>query len=396
VRKDLLYAGTETGVYVSFDGGARWQPLGMDLPGETGDAAGATAGRLPIVPITDLVVEGNDLVVATQGRSFWILDDVGPLRQGAAAAEVRLFAPSPALRFFSAGRPQPGLGRNPPNGAIVYYSLSRAPKDDEEVTLEFLDASGAVLRKLSSQPKADPAAGGGDEEDGPPPPPQKLAAKAGLNRAVWDLRGEEAARFKGLILWSAETRGPIVPPGRYQVRLSAEGQTLTQPLEVKKDPRLATTDADFTRQYDLRRKIRDKLTETHEAIGRIREVREQVRSAADRSKAAGGAAVAAAAEALDKKLTGVEEALYQTKNQSSQDPLNFPIRLNNKLAALARVVDSADAAPTEQSQAVYDDLASKIDAQLAALAQVLSSDLASFNKLVREQDVPAVVIKPKA
>jgi hypothetical protein len=395
VRPDLLYAGTEVGVYVSLDGGARWQPLAMDLPGETGDAAGTTAGRLPVVPITDLVIEGHDLVVATQGRSFWILDDVGPLRQGAASAETRLFTPSPAVRFFASGRPQPGLGQNPPSGALVYYALASAPKEDEEITLEFLDATGTVLRKLSNKPKADPAAPAGDD-DGPPRPPQKLSAKAGLNRAVWDLRGEEATRFKGLILWSGETRGPIVPPGRYQVRLTAGGQTLTQPLEVRKDPRLATTEADFAKQYDLRRKIRDKLTESHEAIVRLRDVREQMRGAAERSKgAAGGAAVAAAAEALDKKLTAVEEALYQTKNQSSQDPLNFPIRLNNKLAALAQVVDSADAAPSEQSQAVYDDLVARIDAQLANLAEVMSTDLVSFNKLVREQDVPAVVVKTK-
>jgi len=398
VRQDLLYAGTETGVYVSLDGGARWQPLGMDLPGETGDAAGATAGRLPVVPITDLVVEGNDVVAATQGRSFWILDDVSPLRQAPGADQTRLFEPSPAVRFFAGGRPQPGRGQNPPSGAVVYYSLATAPKEGEEVTLEFLDGSGTVLRKLSSKPPPDAApAAGEDDDDGPPRAPQKLPARPGLNRATWDLRLEEASRFKGLILWSGETRGPVVPPGRYQVRLTAGGQTLTQPLEVRKDPRLATSDADFAKQHGLLRKIRDKLTETHDAIARIRDAREQVRAAAERSKAAGGRAeVAAAAEALDKKLTAVEETLYQTRNQSSQDPLNFPIRLNNKLAALAGVVGSADAAPTAQSYAAYDDLVAKIDAQLAALAQVLSADLARFNRLVREQDVPAVVIKTKA
>jgi hypothetical protein len=302
------------------------------------------------------------------------------------------------MRFFASGRPQPGLGQNPPSGAVVYYTLAAAPKEDEEITLEFLDASGNVLRRLTSKPRPQPEAGPSDDDDGPPRPPQKLSAKAGLNRAVWDLRSEEASRFKGLILWSGETRGPVVPPGRYQVRLGAGGQTFTQPLEVRKDPRLSTTDADFIKQYDLRRKIRDKLTEAHDAIVRLRDVREQVRAVAERTKAAGGAAaIAQAAEALDQKLTAVEEALYQTKNQSSQDPLNFPIRLNNKLAALARVVDSADAAPTEQSYAVYDDLAAKVDAQLAALAEVLSRDLADFNRVVREQDVPAVVVKqPKA
>jgi photosystem II stability/assembly factor-like uncharacterized protein len=398
VRKDLLYAGTETGLYVSFDGGAHWQPLGMDQPGETGDAAGATAGRLPVVPITDLVVKGNDVVVATQGRSFWILDDVSPLRQAPSADQTRLFEPAPAVRFFGGGRPQPGLGQNPPNGAVVYYALGKPPAEGEEVTLEFLDGAGTVLRKLSSKPREDaPAAAGEDDDDGPPRAPVKLPANAGLNRFAWDLRLEEASRFKGLILWSGETRGPVVPPGRYQVRLTAGGQTLTQPLEVRGDPRLATSEADFAKQYELLRRIRDKLTETHEAIARIRDVRQQVRGAAERSKAAGGRPeVGAAAEALDKKLTAVEETLYQTRNQSSQDPLNFPIRLNNKLAALARVVGSADAAPTAQSYAVYDDLVAKIDAQLAALAQVLSADLAGFNRLVREQDVPAVVIKTKA
>jgi hypothetical protein len=188
-----------------------------------------------------------------------------------------------------------------------------------------------------------------------------------------------------------------VPPGRYQVRLTAGGATLTQPIEVRKDPRVSTDDAAFAKQYELQRRIRDKLTETHDAIARIRDVREQVRGAAARAKSTPAAAeVGAAAEALEKKLTAVEETLYQTKNQSSQDPLNFPIRLNNKLAALAGAVDGADAAPTDQSYAVYDDLAAKIDAQLAALAQVLKDDLARFNRLVRERDVPAVVNTTKA
>jgi ferritin-like metal-binding protein YciE len=249
-----------------------------------------------------------------------------------------------------------------------------------------------VLRRISSRPPAEAASPGDDDEDGPPRAPAKLPAKAGLNRFAWDLRLEEASRFPGLILWSGELRGPVVPPGRYQVRLTAAGQTFTEPLEVRKDPRLSTTDADFAKQYDLLRKIRDKLTETHDAVARIRAVREQVNGAAARAKTTPAAAeVAAAAEALEKKLTAVEEALYQTRNRSSQDPLNFPIRLNNKLAALARAVGSADAAPTEQSYAVYEDLLGKIDAELATLARLVESDLARFNQLVRERDVPAVV-----
>jgi hypothetical protein len=196
-----------------------------------------------------------------------------------------------------------------------------------------------------------------------------------------------------MILWGGGTQGPVVPPGTYQVRLTAGGQTLTESFEVRPDPRLTSTQADYETQYALLTQIRDKLTETHDAITRIREVREQVKGVADRSK--GNKAIADAAEALSKKLTAVEEELYQTKNQSSQDPLNFPIRLNNKLSALAGVVAGADAAPTDQSVEVYQDVAGRIDAQLARLREVVGTDVPAFNKLVREQDVPAVIVREK-
>jgi hypothetical protein len=195
-----------------------------------------------------------------------------------------------------------------------------------------------------------------------------------------------------MILWGGLTRGPVVPPGAYEVRLTAGGRTLTQPLEVRKDPRLATSDEDYRKQYDLLVKIRDKVTETHDAISRIRETRDQVKGVAERAK--DDKAIADAADALSRKLTAVEEELYQTKNQSSQDPLNFPIRLNNKLAALAGVVGGGDAAPTDQAYVVYEDLTGKIDVQLARLRAVMESDVPAFNALVRERNVPAVVIKP--
>ncbi|PYQ05405.1 MAG: glycosyl hydrolase [Acidobacteria bacterium] len=421
VRKGLLYAGTERGVFVSLDDGGRWQPLQMAVPGTVTAAASPApppapspspspsaspspadeklAGKLPVVPVTDLVVKDNDLVVSTQGRSFWILDDVSPLRQmsgNVAGDDVHLFKPAPAYRFFGGTRPSPLVGQNPPSGALVYYTLKAAPKANEEVTLEVLDSSGKVLKKLSSKEDKDKveAAGGGDEEGfGPPPAPRTIPARAGLNRFPWDLRVEDASRFKGMILWGGLTRGPVLPPGTYQVRLTAAGKALSQPLEVRKDPRLATGDDDYRKQYDLLLKIRDKVTETHDAITRIRETRDQVKGVAERAR--GHKAIADAADALDKKLTGVEEALYQTRNQSSQDPLNFPIRLNNKLAALAGVV-SGDAAPTDQSYVVYEDLTAKIDAELARLRQVIDTDVPAFNALVREQNVPAVVIKPAA
>jgi uncharacterized protein (DUF2164 family) len=200
-----------------------------------------------------------------------------------------------------------------------------------------------------------------------------------------------------MILWAGSVTGPRVAPGRYQVRLTADGKTYTESFEVRKDPRLTTTDADFVKQLELLLKIRDKLTETHNAIIGIRQARQQIEELQKRVQGQPNfKTISDAAKSLNQKMTAVEEELYQTKNQSSQDPLNYPIRLNNKLAALGGVVASADAAPTEQSYAVYDDLVGKIDAQLRQFEQVMKSDLPAFNQLVRDQNIPAVIVKPAA
>jgi Sortilin, neurotensin receptor 3, len=397
VRQGLLYAGTETGVYWSPDDGNRWLPLRVARPGLIGDVSdpeGEMKGALPLVPITDLVVRDADVVVSTQGRAFWILDDVTPLRELAARGtktETWLYAPAPAYLFGgSAGAP--GVtGMNPPRYATVYYRLESKPAEGEEITLEFLDSNGKLIRKFSSKKEKE-----GDDPTGAPPP-TAIPAKAGLNRFSWDLRHPDASRFKGLILWiNSGLAGPQVVPGRYQVRLTVGGKSQLQPLELRKDPRLETTDEDYRRRFDLRLKIRDKLTETHDAITRIRDVRDQSKAVADRAKAAtGDTTIAAASKTLAAKLTSIEEALYQTKNKSSQDPLNYPIRLNNKLSSLASVVESADAAPTDQSLAVYQELAGQIDAELAKLKTAIDVDLAEFNRRVREQNVPAVVVKEK-
>jgi len=405
VRKDLLFCGTETGLYVSFDAGARWRPLRQSRPGLIADVAkadGEMKGALPVVPITDLVIKDNDLVVATQGRAFWILDDIAPLRQlnaEAASSDAFLFQPSPASMF--GGFPGGGdVGANPPRGATIYYRLARDAKDKEEVTLEFLDNSGKLIRKFSSKgddEDADAAGGGGGEEGGfGTPLPKKVPAKAGLNRFAWDLRYPDASRFKGMILWGGNLSGPTVVPGTYQVRLTAAGKSQTHTFEVHKDPRVPTTLADYQKRFELHMKIRDKLSETHEAIAKIRDVREQLKSVGERSKlAAADTSVAAAARVLTAKLTAVEEALYQTRNKSSQDPLNYPIKLDNKLSSLGGVVASAEAAPTAPSVALYDELATQVDAQLAKLKDALGTDLTAFNRLVRDKEIPAVVVKEK-
>jgi Sortilin, neurotensin receptor 3, len=421
-KRGLLYAGTETGLYVSFNDGANWQSLQFNLP---------------IVPITDLAIHKReqDLVAATQGRSFWILDDLPLVHQlmdaGGfdAVKQTKLFRPEDPYRMDGGSRQLPAtatIGRNPPNGAVVYYALKSKPTTD--VVLEFLDASGKSIQKFTakapkatSQPTPSPSPAGGAPTPTPTPgaaqvttPPEEAQAPSGeesegfgggrqprvttdvgLNRFVWDLRYADSVRFPGMILWAGEMRGPHVVPGRYQVRLTVAGQTTTENFEVKPDPRLRTTASDYAKQLELGLKIRDKVSETHNAILQIRDVRKQVD---DLLKRLAGQpsykTINEAATALKKNLAGVEESLYQTKNQSSQDPLNYPIRLNNKLAALAGVVSSADAAPTDQSYAVYDDLVVQIDAQLARLAQMMKTDVPAFNQLVRDQNVPAVTLKP--
>jgi photosystem II stability/assembly factor-like uncharacterized protein len=392
-KRGLLYAGTETGMYISFDAGANWQPMQFNLP---------------LVPITDLAIHKREkeLVAATQGRSFWIFDDLPWLHQAMDAGgfrtvnETHLFKPKESYRMPGGGGFQlpatATVGKNPASGVVVYYSLKSKPTSD--VVLDFLDSTGKSIRKFTAKPPKPAAPGAATagqpsgEGEGFFGAPAQLPAEAGLNRFVWDMRYGDAVRFPGMILWSGETRGPKVVPGTYQVKLTVDGSTLTDTFEIRADPRLATTAADYGKQLDLSLKIRDKLNETHNAIIQIRDVKKQID---DLVKRVGGpGTIADSGKSLIRKLTDVEEALYQTKNQSSQDPLNFPIRLNNKLAALGGVVSQSENAPNEQSYAVYEELVAQINAQLSKLAQIMKSDVPAFNQMVRDANIPAVVVKP--
>jgi hypothetical protein len=382
-RRNLLVAGTETGMYVSFNGGDNWQSFQLNLP---------------VVPITDLAFQKREkeLVVATQGRAFWIFDDLPLLYQlgtGIPADDVKLFQPKETYRTLRGGfRMPPGgsQGQNPAAGAVIYYSFKEKPKD--EVTLEFLDEAGQVIRKYSSKsPAKKPAAEGEEDEEFPPrrPDADRVPAEAGLNRFVWDLHYPDATTFPGLIMWAGSIHGPVIVPGNYKVRLTANGKSETQNFEVKKDPRLNTTPEEYARQLEVALQIHNKLSQSNDAVIRIRDIRKQLDEYAERVK---DPKVVEAAKALAKSLTAVEEALYQTKNRASEDPLNFPIKLNNKLAALEGVVESSDSGPTLQSSQVFEDLASQVNVQLEAFKKLTGSDLAAFNKLAREQNVPAVIV----
>jgi len=381
VREDprvagLLYAGTETGMYVSFDDGANWQPLQLNLP---------------VVPITDLVLhkEMNDLVVATQGRSFYVLDDLAVLQSFASGPKPDgdfFFSAEPVYRtagFRSPASPGDTFGENPPAGAVFHFQLVNETKG--EAILEIVDsASGKAIRKFSTkQPQGEGEAQPQGRRFGPAA--ARFAVQQGFNRFEWDLRHEDSKSFPGLIMWYGSTRGPRAAPGKYQARLNVNGKTLTSDFEIRKDPRLKTTQEEFDKQLALLTQIRDKLTETHESIIRIREVKRQLDDWSSKHKE-----LEPQAKEISKKLTAVEEELYQTKLRSNQDPLNYPIKLNNQLAALAGIVGSADAAPTDQSYQLHEELTSKINAQLKQLKATLDTDLAAFNKTVRDKNLAAV------
>lgn len=390
-RKNFLYAGTERGIFYSTNGGENWQSLQFNLP---------------IVPVTDLAVQkrDGDLVVATQGRGFYVLDDLPVLYQLAEAqkADDFLFTTEDAYRTvggFVQLPPTAKAGENPPSGVVVNYYLKQKPA--KEVMIEFLDANGAVLRKFTgkAETKAEgPAAEKTELEAEADRPARRrgepqVPVEIGLNKFVWNFRLPNATTLPGLIMWGGSLAGPRVPPGNYQVRLSVDGKTIgTEGFSIKADPRLNVTQDDFQKQYDLMTKINAKLSETHAAILTIRDTRQQLENIAKRIKEPDQKEIVDKAKDILKKLTEIEEALIQTKVRSEEDPLNFPIRLNNKLAGLGSYVDSADGPPTAQAYIVFNDLQSQIDAQLAKLAKLKSEDIADFNKQYAAKNLPVIMV----
>ncbi|PYO91129.1 MAG: glycosyl hydrolase [Gemmatimonadetes bacterium] len=377
-RRGLLYAGGEFGVYVSFDDGGSWQSLQRNLP---------------VVPIHDLVVKDNDLVAATHGRAFWILDDLTPLQQLAdslARATRFVYTPRAAYRMglgggFGGGGGGGGpanAGRNPPGGAVVFFYLKSAPDSATNVSLDFLDSRDSLVRRFTPKPRA--------------PSTDSLKVRAGMNRFVWNLRYPDASRFQGMIYWAGGTAGPVAVPGSYKVRLTVGDWSQTRLFAVRPDPRVKTTPEEYQRQFDLLMKISGRVSAANDAVRRIREVHEQLDGAATRAKGLpgdGGKRIAQQADSIKGRLAAVEEAIYQVKNRSSQDPLNYPIRLNNKIAALAGVVAGTDAAPTAQAVQVFDELSAALQVQLDRLKAVLDADIPAFNKLVKESDVPAIILR---
>jgi photosystem II stability/assembly factor-like uncharacterized protein len=410
-KPGLLYAGTERGVWVSFDDGRTWQRLQRNLPP---------------VPVHDLAIKDDDLVAATHGRSFWIMDDLEPLRQAdpkILTADVHLYKPREAYR--GGGYP----------GVEVKYRLARA---GEPVTIEFLDAAGKSIRKFSSTDR--PAGGGGGRGGGgggapgapqpfsgtgpiPPQlqarldsligtglsrdsavrviaaiPPQggggggggggrgggaggnRVTTNAGMNTYSWNLRYPDATSFQGMVLWGGGVGGPLAAPGRYTVKLTVgDRPAQTQTFVVKKDPRSTATDADLVAQHDFLIRIRDQVTRANDAVRTIRNVKYQL---GQRRSALTGDAATVASAFID-SLSAVEGEIYQVKNQSGQDPLNYPIKLNNQIAALSGFVASGDRRPPPQALEVYNTLIPQLDREMARLQRAMTTQLPRVNTALK-------------
>jgi len=385
-RKGLLYAGTERGVYVSFNSGENWQPLRLNLP---------------VVPVHDLAVQKRekDLVAGTHGRSFWILDDLTPLHQleeGVAKSEAFLFAPREAYRGggFSFSRPGLTIGKNPPSGAVVHYFLKTPPGKKDSARLEFYDSAGELIKSFNLEAGGRSGGGGGGRRGGRGGD-QKAPADTGMNRFVWNMRYPDAVDVPGAIMWGGTTRGPVAVPGTYEARLTVGGKTLSRTFEYRKDPRLPATQEDLQAQFDFLIQIRDRVSDAHEAVLSIRDIRSQTNDLVKRlDKHESKEAVSDSAKGMNDRLKKIEEEIIQVHIKAGQDALNYPIKLNNKIAALTGVVGSADTRPTKQARDVFDELSAELGALLDRYGAIVAHDLPAFNALVRSLDIPAVILQP--
>ncbi|RYY90532.1 MAG: glycosyl hydrolase [Chitinophagaceae bacterium] len=368
-RAGLLYAGTEYGMYVSYNDGASWKPFQLNLP---------------IVPITDMTIKNNDLIVATQGRSFWVLDDLSALQQwerATAAKRLQVFTPSPAYRLAgggaSFGTAPRNAGANPPAGVQVPFWVTGLT-DSAKVRAVVFDKDHKEIRSFSSSAKEDA---------------QKIEVVEGFNRFSWNALYPESERIEGMILWNGVPGGILAPPGNYFVRIVVDKDSAEVPVQVLPDPNYSATNADYAAQFAFLKTVQEKFNATQKAIRDIRSLRTRIDAFIALQGKDLPAEVKVQADSIQKRLTRIEETLYQTKSRSGQDVLNYPIRLNDKLSGIFDVANSGNFAPSRQVQDVYRELAAQIDAELARLQQLQDTDIKRLNELIREKALPVIGVR---
>ena len=365
-RKGLLYAGTETGMYLSFDNGSSWKPFQQNLP---------------IVPITDLAIKDNNLIAATQGRSFWIIDDLTVLHQLNPALEQRafhLYKPMNAYRMGGGnGQTSKTQGTNHPGGVLVHYFVEDTAQSDT-IRISFKEMNGELIKTYSTH---------FDENANE----SKLNVKPGLNQFSWDMRYQGAKTFPGMILWSAATSGPKAIPGKYQVELIINNEVIQREFEITADPRKSASQADLKAQFDFLIKVRDKLSASNQGVIDIRAIKPQINDLSDKIEGQ-HEDIKKLISKITTDLKRIEKNLYQTQNESGQDPLNFPIRLNNKVGHLGSIMGVGDNKPTDQALRFYDEVGAEIDAELAQLEKIKTEDLDALNKMINNQKIKAIKI----
>ena len=354
-QKGLLYAGTETGMYISFNDGGNWQPFQLNLP---------------IVPITDLALKDGNLIVATQGRSLWIIDDLSVIHQVSEAKKNSTFLFKPKDTYRMGGGSRSGSltdGTNHPSGVMTYFNLKNI-SEDKKVSLSYLNMRNDTIKKFSTK---------ADKENNI----DELEVEEGANYHTWNMRGKDAERLKGMILWWASTSAPQAVPGQYKVVLEVEGENAQmQTFTIVADRNAETDTAGMQKQFDFITDVNASVDKAHKSIKKIRNINDQLKAFKDQYKDNEAVKeLVEKADTLSAQFSDIEKALYQTKNRSGQDPLNFPIKLTNKLAHLNSLVSMDDFPPTTQDIAVKNELTRQIDAELIKFDKLVSEEIKMFN-----------------
>ncbi len=372
VREGLLYAGTEWGMYVSFDDGSSWQPFQLNLP---------------ITAIRDLEVRDNDLIAATHGRSFWIIDDLTPLHQlssDVSESEAFLYKPDQAYRMQQSGwgKANPKLeGENHPNGAIINYYISNSNETDT-LHLDILQMDDTLIQRFSNATK---------EVKNDPSSPKKLKVQSGGNRLIWNMRYPGFKSFEGMVLYSSPNIGPKAVPGKYKVRLTYNGKSQEQEFEIVKDPRLPNSSDDFKNQFDFLLEVRDQVSRANKAIVDIRSVKKDLDYLNDKTK--DNKELQDLIKDFKTKMEVIENNIHMTKNQSRQDPLNYGIRINNRLAFLLADSQRGDYPPTDQSKEFFEEIKKELDVEINALNDLMKKNINSINEKVTSDKIPMISLK---
>jgi photosystem II stability/assembly factor-like uncharacterized protein len=365
-RPGLLYAGTEYGMYISYDDGANWRSFQLNLP---------------VVPITDLAIKNNDLIVGTQGRSIYILDDLGVVQQQnktIADKNLHVFEVNPAYRMQGGGRGAAAArnaGMNPPNGVVMQYYLKNVA-DSAKLSIDIMDKNKKLIKTFATNSKDD-----------------KIEISKGMNQFVWDMNYPQAERVEGLILWNGFIGGPKAAPGNYFAKFRSGSDSVEVPFSILADPNYKTTTAEYEEQVSFLLMARDKFSDIMKALRNIKDLRQQMSDFSSRNGKDVPKEIKQQIDTINKQMTAVEEALHQTKAKSGQDVLNYPIRLDDKLSSVYDAAAAGQSAPSKQAKEAYAELAKQIDAQLDKLKKIMSEDVGKLNQLIHEKMLPVIGVK---